>query len=207
MFGVDATQQVHHDLWDITTVVLRKAIRQYVKAGDQVLELGTGQLAVLSIYCAKRRGARVLAVDISQRFLDNAADVARASGEPRIEFRWSDWFSKVADSKFDIIFANMPYIPTAMGEQAGAMSEHRQMWDGGEDGCDPVRIVLRDAPLHLAPQGRLLLGMNTMYVPRSQTLSLIRAAPGLQFETIVRLPFCPSEVYVASSSHGRPTPQ
>jgi release factor glutamine methyltransferase len=198
VFGTEAKRRILDDLWDTTSIVLRRAIRRYVHPGDRVLELGTGHVAVLSIYCAKRLGARVVALDVSAQFIENAIEVAQTSGASGIEFLRSNWFSNVGDRQFEVIFGNIPYIPSSVGEAVGATREYRQIWDGGDDGCDQLRIVLRETPGHLAPHGRLLIGVNTLYLPRGQVLSLIRAAPGLKPESIVRVPLLPSEVYVVT---------
>jgi len=196
LFSLHVNRTLHEVLWDTTTIVLRKAIRQYVHPGDRVLDLGTGHLAVLSIYCAKKCGGQVVAVDINPRFLENGAEVARDSGSPPIEFVHSNWFSNLGDRRFDVIFADIPYMPTAVGERVGGKPELRQIWDGGADGYDHLRIILPQTQRHLTPHGRFLLGLNTMYVPRDQTISLIRSTPGLALQSIVRFPLWPSEVYV-----------
>ena len=157
-------------------------------------------MGVLTIYCAKRLGAQMVGADINRKFLENAAAVARDSSSPPIEFLYSNWFGGVADRKFDVIFGNIPYIPTAVGEKIGARPELRQIWDGGADGYDQFRIILRETPRHLTPRGRFLLGVNTMFLPRAQTVSLIRSMPSLTLETIVRPPLWPCEVCVLSLS-------
>jgi len=198
VFDIDVKHRILDDLWDTTSVVLRKALRQYVRPGNSVLELGTGHVAVLSVYCAKRLGARVVAVEINARFLENAVDVAQTSGAPGIEFLRSNWFSNVGNRKFEVIFVNLPYIPSAVGEAVGGTLEYRQIWDGGEDGGDHLRVVLREAPPYLASRGRLLLGVNTLYLPRDKVLSLIRDAAGLELETVVRVAPLASEVFVVT---------
>jgi release factor glutamine methyltransferase len=198
VFGTDVKHRILDDLWDTTSVVLRKAIHQYVHPGDNVLELGTGHVAVLSIYCAKRLGARVVALDVNAQFLENAVDVAQSSGAPGIEFLRSNWFTNVGYRKFEVIFGNIPYIPSSVGESVGATREYREIWDGGEDGCDQLRVILHETPRYVASHGRLLLGVNTLYLPRDQVLSLIRAAPGLELETVVRMPLLPSQVFVVT---------
>ena len=115
LFHVRVVSAKHQHIWDGTTWVLRKALRKYVKDGHRVLDLGTGHIGALAIYCSNIRKIEILAVDINEAFLQNAQSWWRAPATPKeIEFRHSDWFSNV-DGKFDIIFSNVPYIPTDVG--------------------------------------------------------------------------------------------
>jgi methylase of polypeptide subunit release factors len=195
LFHVKLVSTKHQHVWDGTTWVLRKALKRYVKDTYRVLELGTGHIGVLAIYCSSIRKIQVVAVDINESFLDNARRVADASSAGRIEFRQSDWFSNV-NGNFDIIFSNVPYIPTDIGMGIGTLTNYREVWDGGPDGGNEVRRILRDVPTFLASGGRLLLGIAPVYLPRSAVLGLIKDRPELQLENIVTSTLSPCEVYV-----------
>lgn len=201
LFGADVDRGVHDDLWDATTLVLRKALRECVKDGDRVLDLGTGHVGILSVFVAKLRKADVVAVDVSPAFVENARRVAAASGASRVSFVQSDWFSNV-EGTFDVVFCNLPYLPTASGAAAGATTEHRQIWDGGEDGLAHARTILARAPQFLSPRGRLLLGLNTLYVPRERTERLLAATPSVRLERIITSFISPSEVYAIAQGPG-----
>jgi len=194
LFGADPVSRIHDDLWDLTTLVLKKALRDELSDGDRVLELGTGHVGVLAIYAAKRRRVEMVAVDVSEQFLKNAEQVARASGAPAISFLASNWFSAVR-GRFDLVFCNLPYVPTAAGRAFGATEEHSQIWDGGSDGCDTARAVLADAATHLTGRGRLLLGVNRIYVPR-ETLTAVIADYPFSLKRVVTSRVSPGEVYV-----------
>jgi release factor glutamine methyltransferase len=59
---------------------------------------------------------------------------------------------------FDLVCANLPYIPTmTLSGLAVAQHEPRLALDGGEDGLFLIRDLLQDAPRCLAPGGLLLL--------------------------------------------------
>jgi methylase of polypeptide subunit release factors len=199
LFHAKVTNRVHHDLWDATSIVLRMAIRQYVRDGHRVLDLGTGHIGVLAVYCAAIRQARVTAVDINERFLENAANVAAASGVHHIRFLRSDWFSEIT-GQYDVILSNIPYVPTSQGETRKDATEFREVWDGGEDGLMHARTILSQAAGFLTETGRVLLGLNAAYVPRRATVALIEAAPGLELEDIVVSRWSPGEVYVVRPS-------
>ncbi len=79
LFHAKVVRRVHHDLWDATTLVLRAAVQRYVQDSHRVLDLGTGHIGVLAIYCASFGRVKVTAVDINERFIENA--VQRGSSE------------------------------------------------------------------------------------------------------------------------------
>jgi methylase of polypeptide subunit release factors len=201
LFHVKVVSAKHQHIWDGTTWVLRKALGKYVKDGHRVLDLGTGHIGALAIYCDKIRKIEILAVDINEEFLQNAELVATASGAEKIEFRHSDWFANL-DGKFDIIFSNVPYIPTDVGMRIQSLTEYREVWDGGPDGGKEVRRIMKDAPDFLAGAGRLLLGIATMYLPRAAVLAMINEAPGLELEDVVTSALSPCEVYVVRAKSG-----
>jgi methylase of polypeptide subunit release factors len=195
LFRAKVKGRVHHDLWDATTLVLRTAIRRYVQDGHRVLDLGTGHIGVLAIYCASVRRVKVTAVDINQHFIENAERVATASTAQGIKFFRSNWFSDIS-GRFDIIVSNIPYVPTSQGEGRKDVTEFREVWDGGNDGLAHAKTILNEAAGFLNDRGRLLLGLNARYVPRSATLAVIQEAPGLELEDIVTSRWSPGEVYV-----------
>ncbi len=195
LFHVKVVSTKHQHIWDGTTWVLRKALRRYVEDGYRVLELGTGHIGVLAIYCSSMRQIQMVAVDINQSFIENAKLVANASAAHEIEFRQSDWFSNV-NGNFDIVFSNVPYIPTDVGMRINTLTNYREVWDGGPDGGNEIRRILRDIPTFLTPGGRLLLGIAPVYLARSAVLELIRSRPGLELENIVTSTLSPCEVYV-----------
>lgn len=194
-FHVDAVSFTHDHLWDGTSLVLRKAVRRYARTGYRVLDLGTGHLGLLAVYCALTCRVRAVAVDINEEYVENARIVAKASHAGEIDFRQSDWFSNV-DGRFDLIFSNAPYVPTQIGHASEHGQIHRDIWDGGHDGMAHTRTILTKAGRFLKPEGLLLLGINTTYVPRIATLALIKASKELELRTVVESWISPSEVYV-----------
>jgi len=195
MFHVNVVSKIHNHLWDETTLAMRRAIRRYVKDSDRVLDLGTGHIGCLAVYCASIRDVEIIGVDINEAYVENARAVAVASGRPHIRFCCSNWLSNVEGS-FDVIFSNVPYVPTQEGLRRKDPERDREIWDGGEDGCEHARRVLVEGSKRLRPNGVLLLGVNSIYVPRSAHLSPLGTACGLIFEGTVGAPWSPSDVYV-----------
>ncbi len=194
-FQVDAVSFVHDHIFDCTGLVLRKGIRRYAHDGQRVLDLGTGHLGLLAVYCARTHNVKIVAVDVNEEFLENARLIAEVSGAPDIDFRQSDWFSNI-DGEFDLIFGNVPYVPNDVGCAALHSHEHPEIWDGGCDGLDCERVILRNVGHYLMPHGILLLGIDTSFIPRIATLELVEASRDIELKDIIKSWISRSEIYV-----------
>jgi release factor glutamine methyltransferase len=202
-FQVDAISLVHDHIWDCTSFVLRKGIRRYCQDGYRVLDLGTGHLGLLAVYCVRTHQVEMVAVDVNEEFVENARIVAHASFAPDIDFRQSDWFSNV-DGTFDLIFGNVPYIPTEQGLSTQVEHEFPEIWDGGNDGLNHERTILGQVSSFLRPKGLLLLAIDTGYIPRATTRDLIDSSPALELREIIRSWISESEIYVIGLKARRP---
>jgi len=128
-------------------------------AVENVLDLctGSGCLAVL----ASRRfpNANVDAVDISAGALEVAKrNIAGYGLEDRVKLYRGDLFKPLGERRYDLIISNPPYVD-ARGMAAlprECRAEPKLAFDGGLDGLDVVRRILKEAGRHLTPQGGLL---------------------------------------------------
>jgi release factor glutamine methyltransferase len=71
-----------------------------------------------------------------------------------------DLFAPVANARFELVVSNPPYVPSAeiaTLEPNVRDFEPRAALDGGADGLDLVRAVVRHAPAYLEPRGVLAL--------------------------------------------------
>ncbi len=127
----------------------------------QIVDVGTGSGIIAVALAVKLPYAHVTATDISPA----ALVVAKANAEKhnvadRITFVKSDLLSSFIThrSSFNIIAANLPYIPSAdLDTLAVAKHEPRLALDGGPDGLSLIRRLLTDAPKVLAPGGTIML--------------------------------------------------
>ncbi|MFY1633537.1 putative protein N(5)-glutamine methyltransferase [Solwaraspora sp. WMMB335] len=74
--------------------------------------------------------------------------------------------------RIDVLVANVPYVPTKLIELLPAEArrhEPRHCLDGGPDGLDLLRRVVRDATSWLAPGGRLLVEVSAHQTTRAAT--------------------------------------
>jgi release factor glutamine methyltransferase len=142
------------------------------KTSPKILDTGTGSGVIAITLALETPSAEVHAVDISPDALALAAEnAARHELAARISFHQADLLPP-GDTKFDLIAANLPYIPA--GEIAALSAEVRQdpalALDGGADGLDLIRRLVADAPGRLAPGGALLLEIGAGQADAVNTL-------------------------------------
>jgi release factor glutamine methyltransferase len=145
------------------TELLVETAAELMEGSGRVAEIGTGSGCVIVALAKEVGGAGWLGVDVSAEALQVAEmNVTRHGLSGRITLRRSDLFEdmRLEDGPFDIIVSNPPYVPS--GERDGLQREIREHepWlalDGGEDGLDIVRKIIRLAPAHLRRGGHLLL--------------------------------------------------
>ncbi len=126
-----------------TEILLEEAIKLIDPVGLPVLDVGTGS-GILALSLAKKFPAlEIIAVDISPVALAIARK--NADGLGNIRFVESDLMEeKSLPERFQMIVANLPYIPT--GQIDGLMREVRHeprlALDGGADGLDLIRRLV-----------------------------------------------------------------
>jgi release factor glutamine methyltransferase len=108
--------------------------------------------------------ARILATDISLKALQVARQNAiKFDVIDRIDFVQCDLLpyhieALPTDSHFDLICANLPYIPTNTLHQLPIFGREPTLaLDGGADGLDLIQRLLEIGPKWLAPNGMMLL--------------------------------------------------
>jgi release factor glutamine methyltransferase len=141
-----------------TELLVALALQALEGRGGRVLDLGTGSGAVAVAIAHQAPDAEVWAVDASEK----ALEVARLNIERhRVNVRLvrSDWFSRIAAERFDVIVGNPPYV----GEEdphlaAGDLRyEPRDALTSGGDGLDAIRAIVAHAPRHLEAGGQVFL--------------------------------------------------
>jgi release factor glutamine methyltransferase len=147
------------------TELLAETVIDFVKESGapsvSILDLGTGSGCIAVSLAYYIGNCRVTAVDISEE----ALEVAQLNAEKnmvagKIEFLRGDFFEPLRGSKFDIIASNPPYIPS--GDIAGLGADVRDFepvaaLDGGADGLDFHRKIIREAKNYLTKNGFLVL--------------------------------------------------
>jgi ribosomal protein L3 glutamine methyltransferase len=124
-----------------------------------VLDLCTGSGCLAVLASRAFRNARVDAVDLSRDALDVAArNVADYGLGERITLYKGDLFKPLGDTRYDLIISNPPYVDAEgmAGLPPECRAEPVMAFDGGADGLDIIRRILKEANKHLTPQGGLL---------------------------------------------------
>jgi ribosomal protein L3 glutamine methyltransferase len=126
---------------------------------ENVLDLCTGSGCLAILASRNFPNAEIDAVDISKDALDVAArNVADYGLEDRVKLHRGDLFKPLGGKRYDLIISNPPYVD-AQGMAAlprECRAEPKLAFDGGADGLDIVRRVLKEAGQHLTSQGGLL---------------------------------------------------
>jgi ribosomal protein L3 glutamine methyltransferase len=126
---------------------------------SSVLDLCTGSGCLAILASRNFAHARIDAVDLSKDALDVAArNIADYGLEDRVTLYQGDLFGPLGDARYDLIITNPPYVDAqGMAElPQECRFEPKLAFDGGADGLDIVRRILRQAGRRLTAQGGLL---------------------------------------------------
>lgn len=154
-------------------------------AAHRVLDLGTGSGCLLLALLSELPAASGIGIDSAPGAAAAARDNAVRLGlAARADFATGDWAAALT-GRFDVVVANPPYI--ASGEIAKLAPEvrdfdpHRAL-DGGVDGLDAYRTIIRELPRLLVPGG--LFAAEIGY-GQDEAVGRLIAARGLAVEDIV----------------------
>jgi release factor glutamine methyltransferase len=181
------------------------------RAGERVLEIGAG--LGLAAVLAARAGATVVATDVVPAAVE-AIRLNAALNGVSIDARLGDCYAPVAGERFDLVCSNPPQMPTPPGRERGDAAAAAD--NGGIDGWEILDRIIRGAPAHLRPGGRLLftifafLGRKTAFakveaaglVPRV-VASDVQPFPRIGFERLDHLRALDAEQTVTTT--GVPT--
>ena len=129
----------------------------------RIADVGTGSAAIAIALAMRFPDVTILATDISPAALEVAKHNAeKFHAQDQIEFVECDLLPhssfSLHRSSFDLICANLPYIPTKTLKGLSIFGREPTLaLDGGEDGLNLVRRLLNIAPEWLAPHGQILL--------------------------------------------------
>lgn len=159
-----------------TELMIQVALELPLSPTARVLDVGSGSGCIAITLASERPKWRVSAVDISPQALEVArANAARHAVE--IDFHEADLTTSM-EPPWDLIVANLPYIPTADLEGLPLEVHHdpASALDGGPDGLDLVRRLIEDLPRLLRPCGGAIL---ELYEGQAEAVAELAAATGL----------------------------
>jgi release factor glutamine methyltransferase len=142
-----------------TELLVDEALRVAPDGPCAIADVGTGCGAIAVALATRLTQATVYAIDASERALALAArNVERLGLTSRVRLLQGDLLDPLTEP-VDLIVANLPYVKTSDWEALPPeIREHepREALDGGPDGTATLERLLRQAPSHLRPRGRLL---------------------------------------------------
>jgi release factor glutamine methyltransferase len=145
-------------------------------ANPRVLDMGCGSGVLGLTLAAELPGSQVTLADLSPDALALARENAALLEIANARFVESDLFAALAGQSFDLIVANLPYVPET--DRATLSKEVAHDPDlalfGGPDGLDVIRRFVPAAKDHLAPGGWLALEIGIDQ--SAEVESLLRAA-------------------------------
>ena len=141
-----------------------------------VLDMGCGSGVLGLTLAADLPGSQVTLADISPDALDLARENAALLEIRNATFVESDLFSALAGRTFDLIAANLPYVPETDRPTLSKEVAHDPALAlfGGPDGLDLIRRFIPQAKGHLNPGGWLALEIGIDQ--SAEVESLLRAA-------------------------------
>ena len=152
-----------------TELLVEKAVAwlQESPVRQTVADVGTGSGAIAIAIAVNVPDVQVLATDISLAALQVARHNAiKFDVVNRIDFVQCDLLpyhlgSLATERHFDLICANLPYIPSETLQALPTFGREPTLaLDGGADGLDLVRRLLNIGPEWLAPNGMILLELE-----------------------------------------------
>jgi release factor glutamine methyltransferase len=138
----------------------------------QVADVGTGSGCIAICLAYHLPDLKIMATDISKGALQAAMANARQHGVTRqISFIQGNLLDSTL-VLFDLICANLPYIPTeTLGSLRVYNREPALALDGGVDGLDLIRSLLWAAPQRLSQGGRLLIEIEANQATAASSLA------------------------------------
>ncbi len=124
----------------------------------KLVDVGTGSGAIALTLADRFEDLQVTAIDISEKALDVARkNASLLKVESHIEFKQNDLLQNLP-GRFDVIAANLPYIPTGKLKALQVTRfEPPLALDGGADGLDLIRRLIQQSREHLNPGGMIIL--------------------------------------------------
>ena len=142
--------------------------------GASVCELGAGSGAISLAIASERPDLTVTGIELSPDALKWAELNLKKLALPNVTFLRGDLFAPAAGRKFDLIAANLPYIPEGDRDKLPPNVrgyEPDEALFGGADGLDVIARALEQAPAFLNPGGRIFFELDPCNADRAFELA------------------------------------
>ncbi|MCD1260923.1 putative protein N(5)-glutamine methyltransferase [Paenibacillus athensensis] len=144
-----------------------------VRADEMVVDLCCGSGALGAVVRANRPGIRLYAVDIDPAAVQCARRNIRPDEGTVFEGDLFEALPAELRHEVNVIIANAPYVPSdalAFMPTEARVHEASCALDGGADGLDVHRRIVKEAALWLAPGGVLIVETSERQAPRMAEL-------------------------------------
>ncbi|RZN63472.1 HemK2/MTQ2 family protein methyltransferase [Methanonatronarchaeum sp. AMET6-2] len=140
--------------------LLAKALKDELKEGEKLLDMGTGSGVIASK--ALDKAGEITAVDINPHAIKSAEKNIGQNEKTR--YIVSDLFKNVPPEKYDLITFNPPYLPTE-NEVPEKHKYIEKSWSGGKNGRETINNFITQLGEYLARDGRTLLLVSSVTDP------------------------------------------
>lgn len=176
LFGVDCSKSNIDYQIGFSTILMKKALKKFVKQNDKVLDIGTGAFAIHSIWLKRNMKVDVTATEINGEYIESAKRVAKAN-KAGIKIVKSDLFRGIKN-KFDWAIFNPPF---------------KKKEDS--NGYETVERLLKEAPKNT----KLMVVSNSFYADLKRIEEAIKENDYYIIKTVTAF-LNPSKVYVVEKN-------
>ncbi len=148
------------------------------------VDVGTGSGCIAIALAKNNPNLSIIATDISYPALNTAQSNAIQHGVvDRVKFLQADLIPPIS-GHFDMICANLPYIPTQTLQKLEISAREPDLaLDGGLNGLNFIARLIEEAPVHIAPGGIILIEIESSQGAKIQNLAL-QAFPNADVEVL-----------------------
>lgn len=113
-------------------------VKQLALEAPHIADIGTGSGCIAITLALEIPDSKVMAADISEEALKIAKQNAKDLSA-QVTFKQSDLFAQLAHRSFDVVCANLPYVPDKLVTSNEITKEPSDALFSGEDGLDHYR--------------------------------------------------------------------
>ena len=142
----------------------------YLPHDASVCELGVGSGAISLALASERPDLTIVGIELSPDALKWAELNLKKLALPNVTFLHGDLFAPVTGRRFDLIMANLPYIPERDRDRLPPNVreyEPPEALFGGTDGLDVIARALEQSPAFLNPGGRVFFELDPCNADRA----------------------------------------